>query len=191
MVICRILCSTLKDLVVAVVVTCLTLLPATVIGASLLLKVGLGAYAIGRHLSGGEGCAHVLFFVSTEPTPAESPKKVTATQGTQTDDSSSEYIDWSSQPTNESEILRYNISQREEQPPVLSLLDDPGEGTSSQREVYSREGAWNVFAGHSGDGGQTGILVAVDRVLREGEEGIIDPGFWLSCGELLEEPQDG
>lgn len=118
---------------------------------------------------------------------------MTATQGTQTDEpsSSSEYIDWSSQPTNESEILRFNISQREEQPPVLSLLDDPGEGTSSQREIYSREGAWNVFAGHSGDGGQTGILVAVDRVLREGEEGIIDPGFWLSCGELLEEPQDG
>lgn len=140
---------------------------------------------------GRGGMCSSLVFVSTEPTPAESPKKVTATQGTQTDDSSSEYIDWSSQPTNESEIQRYNISQREEQPPVLSLLDDPGEGTSSQREVYSREGAWNVFAGHSGDGSQTGILVAVDRVLREGEEGIIDPGFWLSCGELLEEPQDG
>lgn len=133
----------------------------------------------------------MILFSLTDPSPVEvpSPKKVTATQGTQTDDSPSEYIDWSSCPTNESEILRYQISQQQ---PVLSLLDDPGEGTSSQREsTYAREGAWNVFLGADGDGSQTGILVTVDQVLREGEEGIIEPEFWLSCGERLEEEQDG
>lgn len=142
---------------------------------------------------GGMGSSHDSVFSLTEPVPSvvSSPKKVTATQGTQTD-STSEYIDWSSQPANESEILRYQISQREEQPPVLSLLEDPGEGTSSQREsVYNRDGAWNVFLGADGDGSQTGILVTVDQVLREGEEGIIEPEFWLSCGESLEEQQDG
>lgn len=133
----------------------------------------------------------MTLFSLTAPSPVEvpSPKKVTATQGTQTDDSPSEYIDWSSQPGNESEILRYQISQQQ---PVLSLLDDPGEGTSSQREsTYAREGAWNVFLGADGNGSQTGILVTVDQVLREGEEGIIEPEFWLSCGERLEEEQDG
>lgn len=133
----------------------------------------------------------MILFSLTEPAPTvvPSPKKVTATQGTQTDEPSSEYIDWSSQPGNESEILRYQISQQQS---VLSLLDDPGEGTSSQREsVYNRDGAWNVFLGADGDGSQTGILVTVDQVLREGEEGVIEPEFWLSCGESLEEQQDG
>lgn len=128
----------------------------------------------------------------TDPAPVvvSSPKKVTATQGTQTDpEPLSEYIDWSSQPRNESEILRYQISQQQQ--PVLSLLEDPGEGTSSQREIYNRDGAWNVFLGADGDGSQTGILVTVDQVLRQGEEGIIEPEFWLSCGESLEEQQDG
>lgn len=136
----------------------------------------------------------MILFSLSEPVPSvvPSPKKVTATQGTQTDEPSSEYIDWSSQPANESEILRYQISQQPEQPPVLSLLEDPGEGTSSQREsVYNRDGAWNVFLGTDGDGSQAGILVTVDQVLREGEEGVIEPEFWLSCGERLEEEQDG
>lgn len=134
----------------------------------------------------------MILFSLTAPVPSvvPSPKKVTATQGTQTDpEPSSEYIDWSSCPTNESEILRYQISQQQ---PVLSLLDDPGEGPSSQREsTYAREGAWNVFLGADGDGSQPGILVTVDQVLREGAEGVIEPEFWLSCGESLEEQQDG
>lgn len=128
---------------------------------------------------------------------------MTATQGTQTDPEPEpstteipsellDWIDWSSQPTNESEILRYQISQQEQS--LLSLLDDPGEGPSSRggdEQIYSREGAWNVFVGADGTGDQTGVLVTVDRVLREGEEGAVEPELWLSCGESLEEQQDG
>lgn len=129
---------------------------------------------------------------------------MTATQGTQTDpepepESSTtelpsellDWIDWSSQPRNESEILRYQISQQEQS--LLSLLDDPGEGPSTRgdEQIYNREGAWNVFVGADGTGNQTGVLVTVDRVLREGEEGALEPELWLSCGESLEEQQDG
>lgn len=148
----------------------------------------------------------MIMFCLSEPAPAPSPKKVTATQGTQTDpepepESSTtelpsellDWIDWSSCPTNESEILRYQISQQEQS--LLSLLDDPGEGPSNrgdeQQSVYNREGAWNVFVGADGTGDQTGVLVTVDRVLREGEEGAVEPELWLSCGESLEEQQDG
>ena len=154
----------------------------------------------------GEGRDRLMILFSiTEPAPAPSPVKVTATQGTQTDpepepESSTtlpsellDWIDWSSQPRDESEILRYQISQQEQS--LLSLLDDPGEGPSSrggdEQSVYSREGAWNVFVGADGTGDQTGVLVTVDRVLREGEEGAVEPELWLSCGESLEEPQDG
>lgn len=148
----------------------------------------------------GEGRDRLMILFSvTEPAPAPSPVKVTATQGTQTDPEPEpstteipsellDWIDWSSQPTNESEILRYQISQQEQS--LLSLLDDPGEGPSN-REIYNREGAWNVFVGADGTGDQTGVLVTVDRVLREGEEGAVEPELWLSCGESLEEPQDG
>lgn len=154
----------------------------------------------------GEGRDILIYLLYiSEPAPAPSPAKVTATQGTQTDpepepESSTlpsellDWIDWSSCPTNESEILRYQISQQEQS--LLSLLDDPGEGPSSrggneQQSVYNREGAWNVFVGADGTGDQTGVLVTVDRVLREGEEGALEPELWLSCGESLEEQQDG
>lgn len=136
----------------------------------------------------------MILFSLSEPVPAPSPKKVTATQGTQTEEEPAptselfDWIDWSSCPTNESEILRYQISQQEQS--LLSLLDDPGEGPSN-REIYNREGAWNVFVGADGTGDQTGVLVTVDRVLREGEEGAVEPELWLSCGESLEEQQDG
>ena len=146
----------------------------------------------------GEGRDYLMILFSiTEPAPAPSPKKVTATQGTQTEEEPAltselfDWIDWSTQPGNESEILRYQISQQEQS--LLSLLDDPGEGPSTRgdEQIYNREGAWNVFVGADGAGDQAGVLVTVDRVLREGEEGALEPELWLSCGESLEEPREG